>query len=55
MRNDVTSGVTSGVSNVTLKLLKKNGIITKSDISNAHKFYESVEEYMVKVRNLFSL
>ena len=23
MRNDVTSGVTSGVSNVTLKLLKK--------------------------------
>ena len=29
MRNDVTSGVTSGVSNVTLKLLK-NGIITKS-------------------------
>ena len=29
MRNDVTSGVTSGVSYVTLKLLK-NGIITKS-------------------------
>ena len=29
MRNDVTSGVTSGVSNVTLKLLT-NGIITKS-------------------------
>ena len=29
MRNDVTSGVIYGVSNVTLKLLK-NGIITKS-------------------------
>ena len=32
MRNDVTSGVTSGVSNVTLKLLKKT-VSSQSPIS----------------------